>query len=428
MTLRQIILRKELAISSDVDLRRAMLVGYLSLLSISISFFYLVYNIIFAIEDSYLSYIVLMSGSTLSIWLNRNGSHFVAKLVFLFTTNFVVFLFSAKANFETDTHFYYIIISISAFVLFGYARRWVAIGVTFLSIGLFVFSFITGFSILPDSAYPESYIRSNQLINFVLGTIASCTVMYIMIKLNFLSEGKLKLKQEEVTTQNQALQKANEELDRFVYSASHDLRAPLTSILGLTNLARQSKDPAEVEQCLQLINLRVHRLDEFIHDIIDFSRNSRTSVQKENIAVLQTVEHVLDTLKHSVMERPIEFEVNIATDLHWQTDPSRFTIILSNLIGNAIKYFDRAKERSLVHIVASNTLTSYRLSIRDNGIGIPQEHQARIFEMFYRASDTSKGSGLGLYIVKETVDKLSGSIQVQSVFGQGSEFTITLPR
>ena len=426
MTLRQIIVRKDLIIPSDSDSKRALLVGYLSLLSMAISLFYLIYNSILSIEDSRLSYFLLMTGSMVSLLMNRKGFHLLAKLVFLGTVSLIVFLFSSQSDYETDTHFYYIIISISAFALFGYKQRWIAILVTSVTVLLFIVGFTTGYSFLPDSSYPEYYIRSNQLINFVIGTIASCIVVSIMVKLNFMSEEKLKIKQQEITAQNVALQKANDELDRFVYSASHDLRAPLTSILGLTNLARHTNDPKEIEKCLLLINSRVHRLDQFIHDIIDFSRNSRTSVEKEDISMLAMVNDVLDSLRHST-NQPIEFNIGIPADMSWHTDQSRLSMILNNLVDNSIKYCDSAKEKRFIQIEAANAPGVYRLSIRDNGIGIPEEHLPRIFEMFYRASENSKGSGLGLYIVKETIEKLGGSIQLESVYGKGSEFTITLP-
>ncbi|HEY3403536.1 MAG TPA: HAMP domain-containing sensor histidine kinase [Ohtaekwangia sp.] len=425
--LRHIIVRKDLIIPSDSDSKRALLVGYLSLLCMAISSFYLIYNTILSIEDSLFAYLLLMTGSTVSLLVNRKGMHMLGKLVFLITVILIVFLFASQSHFETDTHFYYIIISISAFALFGYQQRWIAIAVTGITVALFIFGFSTGYSLLPDSTYPEYYIRSNQLINFVMGTIAASIVVHLMVKLNYMSEEKLKIKQQEITAQNEALQKANDELDRFVYSASHDLRAPLTSILGLTNLARHTNDPKEIEKCLLLINSRVHRLDQFIHDIIDFSRNSRTSVQKENISVLNTVESVLDGLKYSSTQRPIDINVDITPDLQWCTDHSRLAVILNNLVGNSIKYSDNSKESSFVRIGASTSPKGYKLSVADNGIGIPEEHLPRIFEMFYRATENSKGSGLGLYIVKETVEKLNGSIQFESVYGKGSEFTVILP-
>jgi signal transduction histidine kinase len=404
-----------------------MLVAYLSLIAIAVSLFYLIYNRIYAVEDNYIAYYFLLIGGTTSLWLNRNGKHFPAKIVFLTVTNIIVFLFSSQSDFKTDTHFYYLIISISAFALFGYEERWMAFVVAIISIALFAVTFVTGFSPLPDAGYPEHYIRSNQVFNFIIGSSAASMIVYVLVKVNYLSEEALRRKQKEMRLQNQALAKANRELDRFVYSASHDLRAPLTSILGLTNIARQSRDPKEIDQCLDMIASRAHRLDDFIHDIIDFSRNSRTAVRNEEVPVKETINHVLESLKHTAVASPIHFELDILNDLSWRTDAGRLNVILNNLIGNAIKYHDPSKDKSVIKIQALKSNDRYELTVNDNGIGIDIEHQPRIFDMFYRASERSKGSGLGLFIVKETVDKLQGSIILQSQPGEGSTFTIVLP-
>jgi len=427
MKFRDFILRKELIIPSNYDFKRVMLVGYLSLMGIGVSLFYLTYNRIYAIEDNYIVYYFLLIGATTSLWLNREGKHFPAKMIFLTVVSVIIFLFCAQSDFRTDTHFYYLIISIGSYALFGYEHRWIAFGVSAATIILFVFSFTTGYSPLPDANYPEHYIRSNQIINFVVGTLSASVVVYMLIKVNYFSEEELKKKQQEASQQNIALTKANAELDRFVYSASHDLRAPLTSILGLTNIARQSKDPREVDKCLVMIASRVHRLDEFIHDIIDFSRNSRTALKNDDVRVVDVVDSVLDNLQPTVNGTPIQFEVEINRDLSWRTDSSRLNVILNNLIGNAIKYADSSKETPFVKIQAASGPDGNHLIVNDNGIGIGLEHQPKVFDMFYRASERSKGSGLGLFIVKETVEKLQGSIHLQSQPGKGTSFIIILP-
>lgn len=172
---------------------------------------------------------------------------------------------------------------------------------------------------------------------------------------------------------------------------------------------------------------RINRLDEFIHEIIDFSRNSRTDIREENIQMQKMVNDVLENLKHTMTSRSIEFYIDVPDNLFLKTDTSRLSVILNNLIGNAIKYSDSSKERSFVRIEAAKADKGYAISINDNGIGIEREHQPRIFDMFYRASERSKGSGLGLYIVKESVHKLAGSIYLRSQPGVGTTFTVMLP-
>jgi signal transduction histidine kinase len=293
-------------------------------------------------------------------------------------------------------------------------------------VGLFYFSFTTGYSPLPDSHYPEEYIRSNQIINFVTAMATASVIVFFMVQLNHTTEQALNKKQAEITAQNEALTKTNSELDNFVYSTSHDLRAPLASVMGLIHIARRSNDITEVQQCMDMMLSRVNRLDDFIHEIIDFSKNSRTDVRQERIQINRIVHDILDNLKHAA-GADIDFDIDIADNLYLNTDSSRLTIILNNLIGNAIKYSDSTKETSFIRIEAARSDKGLAISINDNGIGIEREHQPKIFDMFYRASERSKGSGLGLYLVKESVKKLDGAIYLRSKAGIGTTFTVMLP-
>ena len=109
------------------------------------------------------------------------------------------------------------------------------------------------------------------------------------------------------------------------------------------------------------------------------------------------------------------------------TDPVRLKIILSNLISNAIKYYNPIIKSPFIEVKIKYDTQSASIRIIDNGIGIPQTHISNIFKMFYRASEIAKGSGIGLYIVKETVEKIKGTVTVKSKVGEGTEFEITIP-
>lgn len=404
-----------------------MLTGFLAVMCMLISTFYLVYNRIYNIDDALAVYYVLMGAGIASFLTNRNGMHKMAKIIVLGIGTLVIFIFSSKANFQTDTHFFYIVISICAFVLFGYEHRWLAIAFSVATLMLFYVSFTTGYSPLPDSDYPQEYVQSNQIINFSIALVMCGVVLYYMVRLTHKSEEALNKKQQEITEQNKMLLKTNAELDRFVYSASHDLRAPLASVLGLIHIARRTSDPREMQQYLDMMGSRIHRLDEFIHEIIDFSRNSRTDVQPETVEIKKMINVVLDNLKHTMTSQSIDFHVDVAKGLQVRSDITRLTVILNNLIGNAIKYADDQKEKPYIRIEAARADKGFAISVNDNGIGIESEHQPRVFDMFYRASEHSKGSGLGLYIVKESIQKLEGSIYLKSQPGIGTTFTVILP-
>jgi PAS domain S-box-containing protein len=236
-----------------------------------------------------------------------------------------------------------------------------------------------------------------------------------------------KITEQKILQQNDELKKANDELDRFVYSASHDLKSPLSSLLGLINLISLTKDHQEKELLIQMMKERVKSMEHFIREITFYSQNSRLEVEAAEVHLFQVVESCLSELSHAEDARGIHFEVVISGDQKIKTDERRLKIILNNLISNAIKYSDAQKEVKWVKIIFDQQQENI-ITISDNGLGIAEEFQSRIFEMFFRASEKSNGSGLGLYIVKETIAKLRGRVEFTSQVGEGSVFKIYLPK
>jgi len=244
-----------------------------------------------------------------------------------------------------------------------------------------------------------------------------------------LKESKLVLEQmaAEIQVKNVELKKSNDELDSLVYSTSHDLRAPLMSILGLVNIGRYELDKGNHLDYFNMIEERIHVLDQSIKNIIDFSRNSRLDISQEPINFKELLEKVYAGLNYMDNASQIKFTYSIDCQQEIRHDKRRIEILLSNLIGNAIKYHDLTKPNPFIVVEISEKAKMIAISVKDNGKGIDKEYHEKIFGMFFRASETSKGSGLGLFIVKETVDKLKGSISIESSLGVGSHFYIELP-
>lgn len=226
---------------------------------------------------------------------------------------------------------------------------------------------------------------------------------------------------------NLDLSATNEELDKFVYSASHDLRAPITSVRGLIELARMESDPGQIAVYLQLMERSLNKQDLFIRDIIALSRNKKTPISSEEIHLNKLVDDVIDQhrfmedAKNVVIHRSIEADCILS-------DEFRVRIILSNLVSNAIKYSDTRKAECTITIRTRQNNGSFLMEVEDNGIGIRAEDQARVFEMFYAASGgNTKSTGLGLYIALEAAQRLKGKITFQSEHGVGTTFTLALP-
>jgi PAS domain S-box-containing protein len=225
-----------------------------------------------------------------------------------------------------------------------------------------------------------------------------------------------------------ALQKANFELDSFTYRASHDLKAPLRSILGLVNLAKEEELSPEISHYFQLIEKSVLRLDSFVVDLLALSRNNRTEVVIDSVSWEEQINKCLEGLAYmdNYQKTKINLEIHQKEDFY--SDPTRIDLIINNLIANAIKYQPKNLEHKpkvsiKAHVFKHHTL----LMVEDNGEGIPYHYQNKVFDMFFRASTNSEGSGLGLYIVKSAVEKLEGNIKLQSEPDIGTKFTIILP-
>jgi signal transduction histidine kinase len=247
-----------------------------------------------------------------------------------------------------------------------------------------------------------------------------------LLKMNNNLENMVKERTEKLNTTVDKLNKSVSELDRFVYSASHDLGAPLKSILGLLHVARKDPDKNQSEKYLQYIENSIYNLEDVIKSLISYSRNSRMEVKHEPINLQKLVDEVIGELAFLPSADRMDFRVNIQDGQMIHSDKQRLKVILHNLISNSVKYADFDKPCSFVEVLLEKVDNKPVIKIRDNGIGIEPERLDLVFEMFYRGTEKSKGSGLGLFIVKENVSTLEGEIQLASTPGQETTFTITL--
>jgi signal transduction histidine kinase len=222
------------------------------------------------------------------------------------------------------------------------------------------------------------------------------------------------------------LEKTNDELSRFIYSASHDLRSPLMSVLGIINLSRLDHSVNDPNGYMKMIENSILRTDGFIQKLIEYYKNAKLQPDYEQIDFAGLIQDCLEESRRQ--DSNIRFEVEVDQKAPFYGDIFRISIILNNLISNAIKYQKPGTTEPLVKIkVAANTYLA-TLTIEDNGIGILSEHLNSIFKMFFRTKSNNKpGTGIGLYIVKEALTRIGGNITVSSVYGQGTRFVITIP-
>lgn len=228
-------------------------------------------------------------------------------------------------------------------------------------------------------------------------------------------------------TQNSNLEKSNKELDQFVYSISHDLRAPLSSIMGLVNLIENSQQLPETKLYGKMLLDATESMDSYIRNTLEYSRNKRFVIEEEEIDLEDLIREMEQKFRFIPGYRELKFskEFEVSTI---KSDSYRIEIILNNLISNAIKYRDVSKSESWVKLKVSSRENHWELSVSDNGLGVPKAKQAYLFDMFFKVKSEHPGSGLGLYILKEVMDNLNGEIIVDSKEKKGSTFTLLLPK
>jgi len=234
-----------------------------------------------------------------------------------------------------------------------------------------------------------------------------------------------KIAEQKLVQTNNELSKRNTELDNFVYSVSHDLRAPIASVLGLINLARKDEGLMK-DQYLDLIQKSAQQQDHFIKEILDQSRNSRLEIRREEISFENLINDTFNQLKFATSTgQHVERIINVQQDKAFYCDSWRLKVMLNNIISNSIRYRNGKDPVIQVDVNVNNACA--QVEIQDNGKGIPKEHLANVCKMFYRATDDGAGSGLGLYIVKETIDKLKGGLKIDSEVGKGTRVSLTIP-
>ncbi len=224
------------------------------------------------------------------------------------------------------------------------------------------------------------------------------------------------------------LSNRNYELDQLVYKISHDLRSPLSSILGLVNIYKIEDNPEKKHHYVDLIENRIHKLDGFVKEMLNYARTSRSEITMESIDFDKLIQSCLEDLEYVESAAKINVRVNIIPKEYlFCSDKLRIKIVLNNIISNAFKYYNPAHKKPSLKIDIHIDSDKAFIHLKDNGIGIQKEYLHRIFDMFFRATEKSDGAGLGMYIVKQTVERLQGSVNVESVLHQGTAFKIQIP-
>lgn len=293
------------------------------------------------------------------------------------------------------------------------------------------FILVSIIALISFNLYYQKIPFQQYVFQFVFPIISTGLISFILIKSRYkIAIKEIKSKRELEISKNLAEKEKNKlklELDNFVYSLSHDLRSPLLSVKGIISLIIDTEPLNENSRnLLDLADNSINKLDESIKTILDYSRNSRNEISTEKINITEFANAVYDELKH-LYNLKSKFQIDINGDPFIFSDSYRMKIILSNIISNSLKYRNFDLPECIVHFSMKRENNKLFFVITDNGIGIPESDKEKVFEMFYRLPTNRTGTGLGLYLVKEVVSKLNGTISITSKLNQGTTVSFLIP-
>jgi len=211
-----------------------------------------------------------------------------------------------------------------------------------------------------------------------------------------------------------------------VYSVSHNLRGPLASLMGLISIAKESDSEHKFDDIHGMMRTTMRKLDETLREIVDYSRNARGELKRDIVDWDLLVSDVFRRLEYLLTDKVVTPVVDIQCDGPVISDSDRIAIVLTNLVSNAI-IFCSPMRKSHVSITIRTHASGATITVSDNGIGIRKDVVPKVWNMFYRGNEASQGAGLGLYITREAVFRLRGSITLHSDVDLGTVVLVEIP-
>jgi signal transduction histidine kinase len=279
-----------------------------------------------------------------------------------------------------------------------------------------------------DSVEIDYALNANEqaetLFNIQAFSVSSDAESLVTLMFKDVSERR---QNQQLAAYQEALDKMNVELDQFVYKTAHDLRAPLTNLIGLIGLMRNETSLEVLSTCFNLQETSFKKMDDFIQKITAYTKNTRLPISVTKINFNRLIDSVINELIYYDKSEFVHKSVVIQEGIEFYSDVERLEIILRNLLANAIKFSNTNHAIAEINIKISKTPNGCKIELIDNGLGIPQSIQHKVFGMFYRGHASADGSGIGLYIVKETTAKLGGTIDLESEENKFTKIILNLP-
>lgn len=322
------------------------------------------------------------------------------------------------------------------------AARYYIIGFTALFMGYSIIS-LEAIGLNIDSALAFYAFNIGVVIQLVVLSVALADRVKLIIKEKNSAQSRLieeltekeRMKsrinvqlEEMVHKRTEELENKNHQLDSFVYKASHDIKGPLRSLIGLSKVGMKDlEDSPQATVYFDHILKTATKLDEILADLLEVTKMKTSEIRKTKIDFRHMIKEIMNSFQHLNGYNRLKVKIDIQQDYDFFSDEKVLYSVLQNFIENGIKYQDHTKPESWLHITVNVNEASASIVFEDNGSGIDEKHLDKIFEMFYKVNDSSIGTGLGLYIVKQSLEKLGGDVQAKSKKGEFTIFTVNIP-
>lgn len=231
--------------------------------------------------------------------------------------------------------------------------------------------------------------------------------------------------EEKIKDRTKELKEAYTELDTFFYRSSHDFRRPLTTFMGLAEVAKITIREKAALELFEKVNETAHNLDKMLMKLQSISAAGSQELIYSEVSIGQVFELELDHFKNDILHKSIQVFVETNLSRPFFSYPVLVRAIVQNLIENAVSFC--TTESPVIRLKAFELINEVVIEVADNGQGIDPVYLSRVFDMYFRANERSRGNGLGLYIVKKMADKLNGRIELKSELNFGTTIRIFLP-
>lgn len=228
-----------------------------------------------------------------------------------------------------------------------------------------------------------------------------------------------------VEERTKEMKQAYKELDTFFYRSSHDFRRPLTTFMGLSEVAKITVKDKNALDLFEKVKETAVNLDRMLIKLQSISDVGAHQFVYREISMQNIYESACDTFREAIDQFGIRVTIQVGVVNSFQSYPAFLKIIVENLVENAIQF--RGRKDPFILLSAQEKDEGLQITIQDNGQGIEDEYQSKVFDMFFRGNEQSKGNGLGLYIVKKAVEKLKGNLSIKSTYQYGTTFTVWFP-